>query len=620
MGRQPPVGSCDGGMHLAGQPLVVGMMHKTVRVSTLLTRGRLRAALYDSTMDCPAGGAAPAEDGCTGKAGATQYEPPIVHTHMAYFFIPLPEPLALPDRYEVRLGAPTPGDRWRAYQQDATAMPPPVEHTAGSLMFHRATCPSPQANSVDALFNVATAMLSQANQSSPAAAEEGAADGQPGDPSHSGRRFDAPHSAMTVVEMAVAFDPPADAIDTDDELTQDSDMGPLSDAFDRGLQYVRNIQRAYYLARRRPIRLVARETLPFAIPFAVRRLFDDQGDSAPFPDALSMFLLHMNVVDRDPDLQAHELESVRSGLRWQSGNGVFTDYLEFVREADVALHLDRAYRPAVLFCATACEVLFDELLAHMLWEEGQRPEEAAGVFDSWLTARVKNQYHPRLGGSWGIDAPGPIARWFRDISGVRNRVVHGGYEPSLEEARAAREAVQELETYLADRVANKASSLPRTALVLPGADGLRRRGRWTSQIDQLQQDPSGVQWIETFARWRQVLQRSRSDSPVYMQPSAREAWVYLVVRVDGTTRWIVHDAAACMAAVVDADTIGDLGPEQRDGLDDLLRYLRDSAHEDVSIRVAGVSVPEPPADDWRPEYRLVPLAGVMVNGDDLDPA
>jgi len=32
-----------------------------------------------------------------------------------------------------------------------------------------------------------------------------------------------------------------------------------------------------------------------------------------------------------------------------------------------------------LFCATACEILFDELLAHILWETGQRPEQAASV-------------------------------------------------------------------------------------------------------------------------------------------------------------------------------------------------------------------------------------------------
>ena len=233
---------------------------------------------------------------------------------------------------------------------------------------------------------------------------------------------------------------------------------------------------------------------------------------------------------------------------------------------------------------------------------------------------MKNQYHPRLGGIWAIDAPGPIGRWSREIAGVRNRVVHGGYEPTVEEARSARETVHELETFLADCVASKTSVLPRTPLVLPGADGLRRRGRWTSQLRQLQEDPDEVSWIETFARWRQATQRSRSDSPVYVQPSARAAWVYLLVRAGGITQWIVHDRTANMAAVVEADAVRRVGPEQRHRLDDLVRVLRDSeTHDDVSVHVAGVTVPEPLTSAWRPEYHLVPLTGVMVNGGDLDP-
>jgi len=33
----------------------------------------------------------------------------------------------------------------------------------------------------------------------------------------------------------------------------------------------------------------------------------------------------------------------------------------------------------------------------------------------------------------------------------------------------------------------------------------------------------------------------------------------------------------------------------------------------------GTTAPEPASEEWIPEYRLVPMAGVMVNGDDLDP-
>jgi len=95
---------------------------------------------------------------------------------MAYFFVPLPEPLALPDGFVVRLAAPTSGDMFRVYEAGAAEMPP-LEHTAGSLMFHRATWPSPQADAVNALFELANKMLpdhARASTSAKQEAEDGA--------------------------------------------------------------------------------------------------------------------------------------------------------------------------------------------------------------------------------------------------------------------------------------------------------------------------------------------------------------------------------------------------------------------------------------------------------------
>lgn len=43
----------------------------------------------------------------------------------------------------------------------------------------------------------------------------------------------------------------------------------LSEAFDQGLSFVRDVQRAYHMVRRHPITLVSRESLPFAVPYVV---------------------------------------------------------------------------------------------------------------------------------------------------------------------------------------------------------------------------------------------------------------------------------------------------------------------------------------------------------------
>jgi len=263
----------------------------------------------------------------------------------------------------------------------------------------------------------------------------------------------------TVVEMAVLFD-----------LDDNDYWGSVSDAFDRGLSYIRDIQRAHHIVRREAVRLVTREILPAAIPVAVRRLYDDQGNPAPLEAPLGVLMLNVSIVreTRGPDFNVAAAEALGAALETQTADGLFTGYLEFRREAQVALEHDGAYRTAVLFNATACEILLDELLAHMMWEEGQRPEDAAGTFGGpWLTSRVKQQYHPRLGGQWALDQPGPLLDWHHDVAGLRNRVVHSDYEPTLQETHTAFDAAKTLETYLGDLVARARAASPGPPLRSP---------------------------------------------------------------------------------------------------------------------------------------------------------
>jgi hypothetical protein len=539
--------------------------------------------------------------------GTAAEELPFVLSHMAYFFVPLPEPLGLPDGYVVRIAEDAPGEWYRSEP------PPPPVHLAGSLLFHRAQRAAPETADLDVLFDVAARAMPDPHRAA------STVDG-------TGLRKDPPPSEVTVVEMAVGFDMPPDSVGRADPASADDEPidGPfhdaVSNAFDLGLRRVRDIQRAYYTVRRRPVRLVAREALPFAVPFGIRRVYDDDGQPLPFRVPMSMFLLHMNVTARDDDLDDEDLDVLSAAMSHQTSNGPFASYLDFVREADVALVRDGAHRAAVLFTATACEVLLDDLLAHMLWQERARPEEAAVLFDSWLTARVKQQYHPRLGGNWSVDNPGPVRDWSIGVAAIRNRVVHGGYEPSLDEARAARDAGAALNTYVCDLVAEKTREYPRTAVLLPGQVGLRRRGRWSRRLAELADDPREVPWTETFARWRQAMHRARLDSPTAVEPSAADAWTYVVVRSDGRQQWVVHDRAAQMAAALDPADVSGVLPGQREALDRLIQELKaDGPYEGLSIHVAGADAAEPAPGEWLPEYRLVPGAGVMVDGKDLDP-
>lgn len=526
-------------------------------------------------------------------------EPPIITSHLAYFFVPLPDHLGLPQSFISTVLEETPLAR---IQSEGL----PGLSTGVSFRFMRVDQPLDATAEIRTLFEVAAESLPSGSRS--AADQDG--DVEPPD---------RPRNSMTVVEMAVAVDLPIGmGSDQDDE---DPRITALTDAFDRGLHGVREFQRAYYTAKRRPIRLVTRESLPFAVPLGVRKVYDDDGKPLPFEVDMSMFWLNANFPAEPPPWREQDTQALSVALDHLSKDGVLSSYLEFKREAQVAMDREGDYRSAVMFTATACEVLFDDLLAHMLWEEGERPEDAATLFNGVLSVRVKKAFHARLRGTWSLDQAGPIAEWFGKVARLRNRVVHGGYEPSLDESREAIEAAEALQDHLGDLVANQTASYPRTALTLPGKYGLKRRHKWTTTFEQLQQDPHEVPWRETFARWKLAMQRSRADSPVATTPSAEDAYLYWVIRSDGTEQRVVHDARAGMAAIATPDSVTGTSAQQQDSLRAIRGWnAAEGGAQDIAVKLDGAAVRPNATLDWVAEYRLVPLAGVMVHGHNLDPA
>jgi hypothetical protein len=220
----------------------------------------------------------------------------------------------------------------------------------------------------------------------------------------------------TVVEMAIP-------LDVDDDMTEDESMLRTADAFDEGLEFVRKVQQAYYTAARVPVRLAARESLPPVIPHALRRMRDDESSPLAFQVPVVVYLQNLNV-PIDPGGWGEPLSQLfDSAMNHSVLEGFLFSCLDFLREANVAFYRDGTRRSAVIFAATACEILFDDTLARLLWEEGIRPEDAAEVYDRWDTVakRVKSAFAPRLGGVWSLDVAAPVNRWFVNVVGFRNR-------------------------------------------------------------------------------------------------------------------------------------------------------------------------------------------------------
>jgi hypothetical protein len=78
----------------------------------------------------------------------------VIHSHLVYFIVPLPEPLGLPDKYLISCGSPTSREQYLKAQMAGRPMPPPW-HRAASVVFHRYTSSSSSSQEINHLFELA---------------------------------------------------------------------------------------------------------------------------------------------------------------------------------------------------------------------------------------------------------------------------------------------------------------------------------------------------------------------------------------------------------------------------------------------------------------------------------
>ncbi|MDP9369613.1 MAG: hypothetical protein M3Q03_15270 [Chloroflexota bacterium] len=395
----------------------------------------------------------------------------------------------------------------------------------------------------------------------------------------------------------------------------------IGDVFDTVLNHVQRVQRAYHRVSHWPMRLATRPTLPSTLPMADGPLSADGTVEGWRPrPAMSVFVVNLNFARQfDPGaLDKDGLAEFHAAVD-RDDIEPFGNYVELRRESSVALHRVGDYKSTVLAAATASEVLLDDLLLHLMWEQGTRPEDAYGRFADprqSVIRRVKTEYPPRLGGTWDPDRPGPLQDWASAVLGVRHRSIHAGYMPTPPEAEKSLSALLSLERLLADAVAQRNAHFPRTALVFLGEDGLKRRDLLSRRLRQLADSRTEVQWRPTFARWRDAVTRLRADAAgIGVAPDETRANLLLVLQPGGDQEWVLHDAVAGRAALVEP-MWERLPTPQLQGLQATVR-----AHTNMSLDEAAafhvVRVPTPSRlEDWVEQHRRVPGAGVMVNQQD----
>jgi len=177
--------------------------------------------------------------------------------------------------------------------------------------------------------------------------------------------------------------------------------------------------------------------------------------------------------------------------------------------AERLLHHEGEYAAATVAAATAVEVMTDSLLSALMWEEHlsnpgapSAADAAAGFKEGKSAARAASELPRRLGGDWSSPG-GPWQRWRSGGATLRNRVVHGGYQPTRAEAQGLIDLAHDFERFTLDRLTARANTYPRSALMLVARSGLEKRGRYNGRIKQFSEQvaPLEPSWSESFSAW-----------------------------------------------------------------------------------------------------------------------
>ncbi|MGJ0119910.1 hypothetical protein ACQ7HM_11955 [Williamsia sp. MIQD14] len=289
-------------------------------------------------------------------------------------------------------------------------------------------------------------------------------------------------------------------------------------------------------------------------------------------------------------------------------------------EARLALTFRGDTRASVLASATGCEILLDDLLRHLLWEDGRRPEDCVHIFydRGQVTTTLKRALKYTqvfLKGDWNTAQQPDLNAWQHETARVRNTVVHAGYRPTLEQAYAALDAADGLQSYLGDLVLKLTYRFPRTALMLYGRDELVSRNQFTARVRAVLDDDQTSGWTTKFVRWRSCVERLIDDElfPGQIDSPSEDIGLAAVVDPPGQVTWVLHDMnrrRACRALVNEQ-----LIPEPTRAS---LRTAADAIPADscpLSIAVGDLYSAEP-TEEWVSEHRRLPLHEVMVDGND----
>lgn len=522
-------------------------------------------------------------------------------------FIPLPEPLAIPDDWSIRLevlGDPDNEVVLRVQTEDGL-----YHMMKGSLLFHRIeqTTHDFSAFFSPPAFAAAAKALSDSPENDPNDPNmwQPFSDGDhldstdndpnnrqpPSDEDHLGSTDNDP-GWSTVVEAAIFLD-------------TDIDNETLSEALGYSLEQIRGLQKMYHMVSYVPVTLITKELLPMAIPVVVRG-FDDQNLHPTEVTRSFLYIVNRRSMDKPRfskqwELSKETLDQLTDNERlWP---GPFAPYLDFTREAAIAVR-NGNWLVASVLTGAAAEAFLRELHATLMWDEGLEPKDAADEIKKarLITYLVSSRFHSRLGGIWKLKGEGPIADWRRDVADLRNRVIHTGYEPDETDVYKACAATDSLKAYVGTLLKNrtKIEKYPFTTSFVLGYDRIEDMGKTYSRTwDLAVQSFYGTNPAESFGAWRREVERQRVLDPKTDGDPARGKLV-CVNYMNGEVRyWLVDDEVGLACQARPPDCSESLFAEKSLGLGDTGVETLITLAE-----VRPVAADDPP--QWVPSIEVIP--------------
>lgn len=307
--------------------------------------------------------------------------------------------------------------------------------------------------------------------------------------------------------------------EVENEVGQDPSI-----AFDFAITKVNEVVNAISMILRTPFPLVRRESLPPGLPFAEGLLRPRDFETSKMPRVRALGTLHINNnFPEKPDVEESRIE-LRKWLDvalprasipgpWQTAKGFFHEAERYrIKSGNYAL--------AIVLYASSCETFLDELVQHMLWEQNLAPHEAVPHFmrkdrphmPKGIVSLVASEIHPLFSDQARADGvASEFQSWKEDVVDMRNRVIHAGYAPTVDETDKAADSVQRLFEHIGNELFDIRNRYPVTCLALLGEDGLERRGSYQELLNREPSLDYVINRMQTFRRWSNYLQELREQ-------------------------------------------------------------------------------------------------------------